>query len=152
VRPATGGRRGLGEDFIYWGLSKNRYVGAVSQGFSPGGRRIRRKVTGRTKAEVRDKLRELHLAAGHLWQDHSLVLASTIGTPLDDHNVRRQFRKISESAGVDASWQFFHVIDDQVSALHEDVARVRAHPLIPASVAVGGFLYDVDTGLIERLV
>jgi hypothetical protein len=33
----------------------------VSQGFSPGGRRIGRKVTGRTKAEVRDKLRELHL-------------------------------------------------------------------------------------------
>jgi hypothetical protein len=58
---ATGGRRGQGEDFIYWGSSKNRYVGAVSQGFSPGGRRIGRKVTGRTKAEVRDKLRELHL-------------------------------------------------------------------------------------------
>jgi integrase len=61
VRQATGGRRGQGEDSIYWDSSKNRYVGAVSQGFGPGGRRIRRKVTGRTKAEVRDKLRELHL-------------------------------------------------------------------------------------------
>jgi hypothetical protein len=61
VRQATGGRRGQGEDFICWDSSKNRYVGAVSQGFSPGGRRIGRKVTGRTKAEVRDKLRELHL-------------------------------------------------------------------------------------------
>jgi integrase len=53
-------RRGQGEDSIYWDASKNRYVGAVSLGFSPAGTRIRRKVTGRTKAEVRDKLRELH--------------------------------------------------------------------------------------------
>jgi integrase len=53
-------RRGQGGDSIYWDSSKNRYVGAVSLGFSPSGSRIRRKVTGRTKAEVRDKLRELH--------------------------------------------------------------------------------------------
>lgn len=53
-------RRGQGEDSIYWDSTKNRYVGAVSLGFSPDGKRARRKVTGRTKAEVRDKLRELH--------------------------------------------------------------------------------------------
>jgi integrase len=64
VTQAKGGRRGQGEDSIYWDSSKNRYVGAMSQGFSPAGTRIRRKVTGRTKAEVRDKLRELHLQVG----------------------------------------------------------------------------------------
>src|SRR5690242_16287794 len=53
-------RRGKGEDSIYWDASKNRYIGAVSLGFSPAGMRVRKKVTGRTKAEVRDKLRELH--------------------------------------------------------------------------------------------
>jgi hypothetical protein len=53
-------RRGQGEDSIYWDESKNRYVGAVSLGFSPAGTRIRKKVIGRTKTEVRDKLRELH--------------------------------------------------------------------------------------------
>ena len=57
---AEGKRRGQGEDSICWDSSKNRYVGAVSLGFSASGRRIRRKVTGRTKAEIRDKLRELH--------------------------------------------------------------------------------------------
>ena len=57
---AKGQRRGHGEDSIYWDSSKNRYVGAVSLGFTPAGMRIRRKVTGRTKAEVRGKLRELH--------------------------------------------------------------------------------------------
>src|SRR5262249_54647720 len=44
------------------------------------------------------------LAAGRLWQDHNLVFASTIGTPLDDHNVRRQFRKITEAAGLGSTW------------------------------------------------
>src|SRR5262249_34638686 len=44
------------------------------------------------------------LAAGRLWQDHNLVFASTVGTPLDDHNVRRQFRKITESAGLGTRW------------------------------------------------
>ena len=53
-------RRGQGEDSIYWDATKNRYIGAVSLGFSPAGTRIRKKVTGRTKTEVRDKLRELH--------------------------------------------------------------------------------------------
>ena len=57
---ATSRRRGQGEDSIYWDATKNRYIGAVSLGFSPAGARIRKKVTGRTKTEVRDKLRELH--------------------------------------------------------------------------------------------
>jgi integrase len=60
ITQATSRRRGQGEDSIYWDSSKNRYIGAVSLGFSPAGTRIRKKVTGRTKTEVRDKLRELH--------------------------------------------------------------------------------------------
>jgi integrase len=57
---ATSKRRGHGEDSIYWDESRNRYIGAVDLGFSPAGTRIRKKVSGKTKVEVRDKLRELH--------------------------------------------------------------------------------------------
>ena len=53
-------RRGRGEDSIYFVAAKHRYVGAISLGFAPDGKRIRRKVTGKTKQEVRDKLRALH--------------------------------------------------------------------------------------------
>ena len=60
--------------------------------------------------------------------------------------------KVGESAGVDATWQAFGVIDDPITALAEDVQRVRSHPLIPDSVLVGGFMYDVDTGLLTRHV
>ncbi|MGW1218826.1 site-specific integrase [Streptomyces californicus] len=48
-----------GEDSIYWDKSKNRFVGAVSLGFTPAGKRHRPKVSGKTKTEVRRKLREL---------------------------------------------------------------------------------------------
>ena len=41
---------------------------------------------------------------------------------------------------------------DQVAALHHEVQRVRSHPLIPASTAIGGFVYDVETGLIDQLI
>src|SRR5262245_58296071 len=57
---ATGAkRRGHGEDAIYFAAEKNRYVGAGSLGFGTDGQRIRRKDYGRTKQEVRDKLRAL---------------------------------------------------------------------------------------------
>ena len=53
-------RRGHGEDASYFDAAKDRYVGAVSLGFGPDGKRLRRKVSGRTKQEVRDKLKALH--------------------------------------------------------------------------------------------
>jgi carbonic anhydrase len=58
--------------------------------------------------------------------------------------------KVGTSAGLDATWQRFHVVEDQLACLEEDVRKVRSHPLVPDTVAVGGFVYDVDTGLIER--
>ena len=58
-------------------------------------------------------------------------------------------RRVGESAGSDASWQHFGVVEDQLAALGEDVAKVRSHPLIPDTVRVGGFVYDVDTGLLQ---
>lgn len=60
--------------------------------------------------------------------------------------------RITESSGQDASWQSFDVIDDQIAALREDVATLRSHPLIPDTVAIGAFMYDVDTGLLAPLV
>lgn len=59
---------------------------------------------------------------------------------------------ISEHSGQDAWWQHFHVVRDQHRALVEDVRRVTSHPLIQGRATVGGFLYDVDTGLLEQLV
>ncbi|MEW1752793.1 site-specific integrase [Streptomyces angustmyceticus] len=50
-------KAGNGEDSIYWDKAKNRYIGAVSLGYTPAGKRRRVKVSGKTKTEVRSKLR-----------------------------------------------------------------------------------------------
>ncbi|NYG55673.1 carbonic anhydrase [Nocardioides perillae] len=60
--------------------------------------------------------------------------------------------KLAASAGTDVSWQRLPVTADQRASLEADVAAVRSHPLIPDSVTVGGFLYDVDSGRLEQLV
>ena len=61
---ATSARRGHGEGSIYRDEANGTWVGAISLGWRPDGKRIRRKVTGRTKTEVRDKLRKLQAEAG----------------------------------------------------------------------------------------
>jgi len=40
-----------------------RWRGVISLGFDADGKRIRRKVSGQTKAEVKDKLKALHSAS-----------------------------------------------------------------------------------------
>ncbi|KRB73271.1 carbonic anhydrase [Nocardioides sp. Root190] len=60
--------------------------------------------------------------------------------------------KIGEAVGQDVTWHAFHVIPNQKQSLAEDVRKVRAHPLIPDSVKVGGFIYDVDSGLLSHEV
>jgi integrase len=44
------------------------------------------------------------LAAGPLWQDHGLVFASQVGTPLDVSHVRRAFKAITKKAGLGEDW------------------------------------------------
>lgn len=60
--------------------------------------------------------------------------------------------KIGAAVGQDVTWHAFHVIEDQKRSLAEDVRKVTSHPLIPDSVKVGGFIYDVDTGLLSQEV
>jgi carbonic anhydrase len=60
--------------------------------------------------------------------------------------------RVGQSAGQDASWQTFGVVEDQEAALADDVRKLQSHPLIPDTVQVGGFIYDVDTGLLTQLI
>ncbi|MCX4435527.1 site-specific integrase [Streptomyces mirabilis] len=57
--PKPARRAGHGEDTIYWDPAKKRFVGAVSLGHAPNGKRRRPKVYGKTKTEVRTKIRDL---------------------------------------------------------------------------------------------
>ena len=44
------------------------------------------------------------LAAGKRWQDHGLVFASQLGTPLDASHVRRAFKSVTKKAGLGEKW------------------------------------------------
>jgi len=59
-------RRARGEDSIYYDRSRDRWTGTITVGWKPDGRRDRITVRGRTKTEVKEKLRARHteLAAG----------------------------------------------------------------------------------------
>jgi integrase len=67
-------RRGRGEDSVY--RDGDRWRGAASVGYGQDGRRVRKKVSGATKAEVLRKLREFRvdLDAGLPVQDDRLTL------------------------------------------------------------------------------
>lgn len=83
-------------------------------------------------------------ASGQLWQDHNLVFASTVGTPLDDHNVRRQFRKITESAGLGNTWV-------PRGLRHTFVSLLSAHGVPVESIALlAGHNQTATTELIYR--
>lgn len=62
-------------------------------------------------------------------------------------------QKVSESVGgTDASWMTLGAITDQAKTIKADVHRVTSHPFIPEDVMVGGFIYDVDSGLLNPVV
>lgn len=116
-------------------------------GLGPGDAKIFRNPGGRVTAAA---LEALVIGVHLLDVERILVVPHTrcamAATTESDLRAR-----ISESSGQDAAWQSFGVVGDQVGALHEDVQKVRTHPLIPAAVAIGGFIYDVDSGLLTQL-
>jgi carbonic anhydrase len=117
-------------------------------GLSPGDAKIFRNPGGRVDAAALEAL----VLATHLLGVNRILIVPHTRCAVASNTEAELRERVSASAGKDASWQIFHVIEDQVAALHEDVAKVRTHPLIADDVIVGGFLYDVDTGLLERLV
>ena len=115
-------------------------------GLEAGDAKILRNPGGRV---TDDALAALVLGVHLLGVDRVLVVPHTRCAVAA--NTEQQLRQqVSEASGQDASWQSFEVVADQLAALREDVQKVRSHPLVPESVAVGGFLYDVDTGLLDQ--
>lgn len=66
-----------------------------------------------------------------------------------DANIREL---ITERSGLDTTWVSFSASPDQLTRLNSDVATLRNHPLLKDRAEVGGFMYDVDTGLLEQLL
>ena len=115
-------------------------------GLKPGDAKIFRNPGGRIDSSA---LEALGLGV-HLLNVERILIIPHTRCAMTANSEAELRAKVGESSGVDANWQFFHVVHDQGLALAQDVRTVRSHPLIPDTVAVGGFMYDVDTGLIDQ--
>jgi integrase len=82
----------------------------------------------RKAAQAADRLR-----AGELWHDEGLVFTTTIGTMLDQHNIRRAFRRITQAAGLGTDWvprelrHTFVSIMSENGVPVEEIARLAGH-------------------------
>jgi integrase len=81
-----------------------------------------------------DRQSEDRLLAGVLWEDHDLVFASAVGTSLDRHSVLREFRKITQAAGLGTDWvprEMRHTFVSSTSCSNgtalEDIADLVGH-------------------------
>jgi carbonic anhydrase len=115
-------------------------------GLHPGDAKIFRNPGGRVTPQALEAL----VLATHLLNVNRVLVIPHTRCAMSASSEPELRRKIADSAGIDAAWQMFSVVTDQVKALEEDVQAVRTHPLIPDSVVVGGFIYDVDTGQLEQ--
>ena len=117
-------------------------------GLRPGDAKIFRNPGGR----VTEAALEALVLGVHLLNVQRVLVVPHTRCAMASSTEAELHERVSRSAGVDTSWQRFHVVDDQIAALREDVQRVRTHPLVPDTVVIGGFLYDVDTGLLAQHV
>ena len=116
-------------------------------GLEPGDAKIFRNPGGRVDSSALEAL----VLGVHLLNVDRILIAPHTRCAMASSSEQELRQRVGESAGEDASWVHFHAIADQRAALAQDVASVRSHPLVPDSVSVGGFIYDVDTGLLEQL-
>jgi carbonic anhydrase len=111
-------------------------------GLRPGDAKIIRNAGARV---TDDALRSLILAVNLLGVRRVCVVQHTdcamVGSTEDELRAR-----VTDRSGVDASGWEFLATTDQLGTLHDDIERIRACPLLPADLNVGGFVFDVRSG------
>jgi len=115
-------------------------------GLKPGDAKIFRNPGGRVTPQAMEAL----VLGVHLLNVQRILVVPHTRCAMASSSEAELRARIGESAGMDASWIPLSVVVDQRRALAEDVQKVRSHPLIPSDTLVGGFLYDVDSGLLDQ--
>jgi len=111
-------------------------------GLEPGDAKILRNAGARV---TEDTLRGLILATSLLGVNRICIVHHTdcAVSGVTEEDLRENVRR---ATGTDPSGINFLAAPLPYAAMKADVATVRACPLIPATVQIGSFLYDVHTG------
>jgi carbonic anhydrase len=78
----------------------------------------------------------------------NVVIRGLLASSLETAELTSQgFRDVGKGPGSRAGEYIeWLTVKDPKQAVLDDVARIRAHPLIPASIPVYGYIYDVKSG------
>ena len=77
------------------------------------------------------------------------LLASSLETAsIDENGWRDTGAGPGSSEGYFIDWL---TIDDNAMSVVADVQRIRSHPLVPSSVPIYGYIYDVKTGQLNEV-
>ena len=115
-------------------------------GLAPGDAKILRNAGARVTDDV---LRTLVLAVHLLGVRRVMVVAHT-NCKMAEATDAEVHARLAER-GLDSRSLDFGMVADQEATLRADVQRVDSWPFLHGDVVVGGFLYDVDTGLLRRV-
>ncbi|MCJ7673515.1 MAG: carbonic anhydrase [Acidimicrobiia bacterium] len=111
-------------------------------GLAPGDAKILRNAGARV---TDDMLRTLVLAVHLLGVDRIAIVHHTncrmVGVTDDELRVN-----LAAETGVDTTDWDFHAVPDQSAVVADDLAALRACPLLPNDLPVAAFLYHVETG------
>jgi carbonic anhydrase len=116
-------------------------------GLGKGDAKILRNAGGRVTEDV---LRTLVLATHLLGVNRILVVEHT-ECRMASATEEQVHEQIEQASGIDSRSLDFQLMDDQLASLAKDVQRVRSSPYLPRDVEIGGFLYDVRTGLLSEV-
>jgi site-specific recombinase XerD len=100
------------------------------------------------KQQERDRV-----LAGEVWEEHGLVFASRVGTPLTANNVIRAFRLITKKAGLREDWvprEMRHTFVSVLSASGvpvESIAQLAGHDRTATTESV--YRHEIRPALIQ---
>lgn len=116
-------------------------------GLRPGDSKIMRNAGGRVTNDV---LRSLVLAVHLLGVNRVAVIHHTECKMASASNDEIR-TELSERTGRDTSDFEPMALVDPALGLTADLDRIRAEPLLPNDLELGGFVYDVHTGLLKQI-
>ncbi len=116
-------------------------------GLRPGDAKIMRNAGARVTDDV---LRTLVVAV-HLLGVRRILVVPHLGCRMSADDEAQVHAAIRAASGVDTRSLELRPAPDLVAALRADIQRIRSWPYLPDDVAVGGGIYDVDTGRLERV-
>ena len=146
-------RRGCGEGGLSWDDSRGRWIASYTVGYTPAGKRIVKRASGKTKTEAQRKLREIIRE----YEDGQITKANgyTVAQAVTDWLEFGQPGKSTETARKNKSLAKNHIIPDfnarklrELSA--DDVDRWLADKAKVLSTSTLGDLHSILRRSIEN--